>query len=148
MSTICHTSKHRLIQYNTTKTYIQHISMYNLTDYLHIHSVCIIEGIWLCIYLEIINFWWQWWMKKSKNSGKKSILREQRNQNKDMKIADSVLLSLYIYWAFTLNKWTMTNEKVYVYWINFPFVLAISVYRDYCEVQINVHTSRYYYNLT
>ena len=31
-----------------------------------------------------------------KNSGKKSIPREQPNQNKDIKIADSVLLSLFM----------------------------------------------------
>ena len=33
---------------------------------------------------------------QSKESGKKSIPREQLNQNKEMKIADSVLLSLFI----------------------------------------------------
>ena len=31
-----------------------------------------------------------------KNSGKKSVPREQPNQNKDMKIAISVLLSLFL----------------------------------------------------
>ena len=32
----------------------------------------------------------------SKNSSKKSIPREQKNQNKDMKITDPVLLSLFM----------------------------------------------------
>ena len=35
-------------------------------------------------------------MKLYKDSGKKSIPRDQSNQNKEIKVADSVLLSLFI----------------------------------------------------
>ena len=44
--------------------------------------------------LEVTHSFSRYKSKNKKKSGEKSIPREQPNQNKDMKIADPVLLSL------------------------------------------------------
>ena len=54
-----------------------------------------------------------------KNSGKKSIPREQPNQNKEMKIADSVLLSLFMSHISYVIDFQPTSYQAFSFDLNF-----------------------------